>query len=950
MSVFPPFGLACILGFYLGGLSQKDAGTQRTCLVLLVLLAALSVAIHLSGAVSAAGLAGSPRFSEDAIGLHYVWGVAAEVALVLTGLGALIALFLSGDRSGSGALPVVLGLAVATLVLVVAADGWDLNHYGPPPAWPHVLLSQASAVGFVFALAFFVVALIIGNDLMKQGSLVLFAICAILGVPAYVTGAAAAGALASPDASTIEAHRDMALWTLIGLAMTGGTAWVELWQRRYSGRFSSLSLTLVLVMAGITFGMLADTVVRGGQINHPEAVSAGEVLRPASLTLALESLFSGDAWFLPWHITHLMGYALIIGTAFALLMRAFGFWKEVSFAAAHRLLILGFIGVLLNVFSGVLSVIHDGSRSVAGDYHVLAPQLILFTIGAVVALYFSSSSRLWKLRPGDSASAAAKLVAAIVLLSWAGVIVYGELPSAASTGGAQWLPAIHALGMALTIGLIVIIHLRLLGLFDSIAYTSLGKLFPLLWAAIAVQVASGAELWVMAAVPHTVDVTFIAKLVLVIAGFVLTLLLYGAVKREGISWAADTAVPPRYNVVLPSLVVWAAVLVLAGFSALADIRAGNLGTVIVEAKPVVVEKPAVIVVEPKPVVEEKPIVVEPKPVVEEKPAVVEPKPVVEEKPAVVVEPKPVVEEKSAIVVEPKPAVEEKPAVAIVEPKPMVAPEAKPVVAAEGPRKIIHEGGLQIIRHDPANRFRINAKDVKVEQRDNITVTVVLQADGSSIVTEVDDTGRLLRRIRRDAAGTEVILLDNTQSTGNAGLILNLSPPTVTIAAELYVRDAAGASAADIAQTLAAPPVDHVDRRYTLDEILYNEPLRARMPRVDIDTIHFETGSADIAPDQAERLALVAQGMLDVVKANPGEMFLVEGYTDAVGSDASNLTLSDRRAEAVAIMLTSHFNVPAENLTTQGYGKQFLKIPTPGPERANRRVAVRRITPLLNGQN
>jgi outer membrane protein OmpA-like peptidoglycan-associated protein len=49
------------------------------------------------------------------------------------------------------------------------------------------------------------------------------------------------------------------------------------------------------------------------------------------------------------------------------------------------------------------------------------------------------------------------------------------------------------------------------------------------------------------------------------------------------------------------------------------------------------------------------------------------------------------------------------------------------------------------------------------------------------------------------------------------------------------------------------------------------------------------------------------------------------------------------------MLTNQFGVPAENLTTQGYGKQFLKIPTDGPERANRRVAVRRITPLLAGQ-
>jgi outer membrane protein OmpA-like peptidoglycan-associated protein len=80
------------------------------------------------------------------------------------------------------------------------------------------------------------------------------------------------------------------------------------------------------------------------------------------------------------------------------------------------------------------------------------------------------------------------------------------------------------------------------------------------------------------------------------------------------------------------------------------------------------------------------------------------------------------------------------------------------------------------------------------------------------------------------------------------------------------------------------------------------------------------------------------------------VFLIEGHTDATGNDVDNLSLSDRRAESVAVVLTNEFRVPPENLTTQGYGKQFLKVSTEGPERANRRVAVRRITPLLVGQN
>jgi outer membrane protein OmpA-like peptidoglycan-associated protein len=306
-------------------------------------------------------------------------------------------------------------------------------------------------------------------------------------------------------------------------------------------------------------------------------------------------------------------------------------------------------------------------------------------------------------------------------------------------------------------------------------------------------------------------------------------------------------------------------------------------------------------------------------------------------------------------------------------------EGNRTIIRENDRVIIREGGHDIIRHDEAARFAFNAREVNVEHRGDAVITVAVRPDGSRIVTEVDGNGRLLRRLRRDAFGREIVIIDNTvvvpvavvggpamvvggpavaiATPGLAlgigglgiGVALSLGPPVVQIAPELYIRDTAVATPAQIYMTLAAPPVEVIDRRYSLDEIRYNEPLRARMPRVDIDTVNFDTGSWEIAPDQAQRLAGVAQGMLQAVQANPAEVFLVEGHTDAVGADVDNLSLSDHRAESVAVLLTNQFGVPAENLTSQGYGKQFLKVQTPGPERANRRVAVRRITPLLTAQ-
>ncbi len=449
LGVFPFFGLLCVLGFYIGGLLKGDTATRTTCLVLFALLAVLAVPVYLSGAASLAELAGNSRFSRDLLNTHYGSGMASLVALVATGVAAVVALALTGrkGRASTDAVRVVLGFAVVTLVVLIVADGWEINHrelqsaavipdVTTPVAWPHVhmILNHAPTVGFVFAIAFYVVALITNNHLMTRGSLLLFVICGILGIPTYVTGTASMWALTQPanpeiSKAVINAHRDMALWTLVGLAFTGGASWLELWRYRYSGRFSTSSLTLVLALAVVTLGIMAETGHRGGLINHPEIRAAAELLPTdpdAGISVAIESLMSSMVWFVPWQIVHFFGYCLIFGAAFAVLLRVLGLWKSVSFAATHRLLLLGFVGVLINVLSGMLMMLASSYRYVVNDY-TFAPKIALITIGATAALYFSVSDRLWKLRPGDDAPAAAKWIAALVMLAWIGVIVCGRL-------------------------------------------------------------------------------------------------------------------------------------------------------------------------------------------------------------------------------------------------------------------------------------------------------------------------------------------------------------------------------------------------------------------------------------------------------------------------------------------------------------------------------------------
>ncbi|OIQ63815.1 outer membrane porin F precursor [mine drainage metagenome] len=88
-------------------------------------------------------------------------------------------------------------------------------------------------------------------------------------------------------------------------------------------------------------------------------------------------------------------------------------------------------------------------------------------------------------------------------------------------------------------------------------------------------------------------------------------------------------------------------------------------------------------------------------------------------------------------------------------------------------------------------------------------------------------------------------------------------------------------------------------------------------------------------------------MVDLISTNPSEVFLIEGHTDAIGDEASNLALSDARAESVALALTEMFGVPPQNMVTQGYGESDLAVQTQTATGRNRRVLVRRITELLD---
>jgi outer membrane protein OmpA-like peptidoglycan-associated protein len=270
------------------------------------------------------------------------------------------------------------------------------------------------------------------------------------------------------------------------------------------------------------------------------------------------------------------------------------------------------------------------------------------------------------------------------------------------------------------------------------------------------------------------------------------------------------------------------------------------------------------------------------------------------------------------------------------------------------RTVVNVDNTYVVRHDDSERFLRGGERPIYEQlpRDRYRETIE-QPDGDRVVTIRNRYGDIIQRSRIDARGHEYVLFyspeledrpDNDDYFRDPGD--SLPPMRLLIPVSQYIIDTASNRDADYYDFLREPPVEPVERIYSVNEVRYSARIRDKIRRIDLDTITFATGSADIPMSQASTLRGVADGMSKIIKRDPTETFLIEGHTDAVGSAQSNLILSDQRAESVANVLTDVYGIPAENLVTQGYGEQYLKVNTLGPSQENRRVTIRRITPLV----
>lgn len=112
--------------------------------------------------------------------------------------------------------------------------------------------------------------------------------------------------------------------------------------------------------------------------------------------------------------------------------------------------------------------------------------------------------------------------------------------------------------------------------------------------------------------------------------------------------------------------------------------------------------------------------------------------------------------------------------------------------------------------------------------------------------------------------------------------------------------------------------------------------------ITLGDVLFRTGQAQLESGGMHNV----QKLADFLKQSPKTKVMIEGHTDSVGSESSNLLLSERRATAVKMALADK-GISSDRISTRGYGEAY---PVAGNGTAAERQLNRRVEIILSDTN
>jgi len=142
---------------------------------------------------------------------------------------------------------------------------------------------------------------------------------------------------------------------------------------------------------------------------------------------------------------------------------------------------------------------------------------------------------------------------------------------------------------------------------------------------------------------------------------------------------------------------------------------------------------------------------------------------------------------------------------------------------------------------------------------------------------------------------------------------------------------------------AAAEADKANLRARLREqlqVIFETRDTARGLIVNMPNVLFAFNKDTLRPEAREKLAKLA----GILLSNPGLSVAVEGHADAIGSDAYNMELSQRRADSVRTYLIAQ-GIQSSGITARGFGES---VPVASNETAEGRALNRRVEVVLSG--
>lgn len=120
----------------------------------------------------------------------------------------------------------------------------------------------------------------------------------------------------------------------------------------------------------------------------------------------------------------------------------------------------------------------------------------------------------------------------------------------------------HSIGLAVMVGIVVVLDLRLLGRFREIPFTTFKKILVVAWLGFVINFLSGLVLLTMQATDYVSNTLFLIKIGLVLLGAIITAQQHYMISSSSTSWST-TGVPNSVKVVaIMSLVFWIGAIIV----------------------------------------------------------------------------------------------------------------------------------------------------------------------------------------------------------------------------------------------------------------------------------------------------------------------------------------------------------------------------------------------------